>query len=182
MITRYAPLVLVLAVSGCSPQPSCNEAEISKEIIKDSRPDMGEIEVEFWAKAIDVASNKNGVAFPLSVAKIAQESAFNQHLVSATGARCAAQIMPWHYKSPNEIKEIEPCLDRGNRVLAEYIAKCGSVEKGLRCYYAGEAGSQKGTAKQYAWYSDGVLARVAKATAKACPAFNYLLVAKDSSK
>lgn len=177
-ITMFVALVLV---SSCSPRTSCDEAEVSKEIVRDARPDMGPREKHFWVTAISDACEEYGVATPLCVAKIAQESAFNQHLVSVTGARCAAQIMPMHYKSQAEIKEIEPCLKLGAAILANELKNCGTPERALRCYYAGPTNSRKGTLDRFGpydlkGYSDGVLARVTKATAKACPAFNNLLV------
>lgn len=142
-----------------------DSAAVQLAIIARARPDMGPREREMWRLAIADACTPHGIDPVLCTAKIAQESAFNQNAVSPVGARCAAQIMPIHYKNASEIKEIESCLKRGAEILAVEFKNCGTAERALRCYYAGPNNSKRGTLDRYGpydlkAYSDGILARV----------------------
>lgn len=133
-----------------------HEASVQTAIIKRERPQMGAIEVRFWQAAIATAARKHGIDPAIATAKVAQESTFYQHLVSKKGARCASQIMPFNAK-PDEVGEIESCLDKGMAILAKYVKECGDVYAGLLCYYAGPGNAKN---PRHRHYADAILARV----------------------
>lgn len=165
--------ILVVGLSGwagfvrVTTAGSCGLAEVQLQIIADERPQMGQLEKEFWQKAIAAASEKAGIGNYADVmtAKIAHESNFDRFRVSTAGAKCAAQIMPTHYKRDSEIGEIESCLDLGAKIWATELKNCETAVRALRCYYAGPTNSKKGTLRfangyDLGKYSDGILARV----------------------
>lgn len=146
-------------------QPGPTTADIQRHIIAKERPDMGPLEREFWRQAIEAAARKHNVPADVYTAKIAQESHFDNSALSDRGARCAAQIMPMHYKNRDEIRSIESCLNKGAEIFAKELKNCETIERALRCYYSGPTNSQKGTLRRVgpydlAAYSDAILARV----------------------
>ena len=166
VIGLSAGIMLTGMLRPCAPAYAV-PPNLSVAIIMAERPKMGALESEFWRAAITQAAIKHGIAPEILTAKIAQETRFQQNLVSDTGARCAAQIMPTHLRAPGAkaaIGEIESCLDKGAEILAFYINGgdgCpGGLEVGLRCYYAGPANVRAAAPEKYRWYSDAILARV----------------------
>lgn len=187
-MSNYGKAVLIFLV-GCAltlggiyaaarvseTQPFCRPADVQRAIIETERPKMGPIEVEFWRAAIQDAADKAGIPQHADVltAKIAQESNFDRFRVSTAGAKCAAQIMPMHYKQPSEIYEIESCLALGAKIFAAELKNCSTIDKALRCYYSGPTNSKKGTLRlipgyDLGKYSDAILARVYLAKESVC--------------
>lgn len=136
--------------------PVPSTADIQAHIIAAERPQMGVTERHFWRDAIRHAADAHAIPADVFTALVAQESRFNSGLVSATGAVGAAQIMPQHAPSAAErakLREIEPNLDYGARILADALKQCGDIGGALRAYYSGKCAGNR-------WYSDSVLARV----------------------
>lgn len=146
-------------------RPICSPTQIVETIIRNERPQMGELERRFWLNAITKAAAEAGAPPVVFASQVAQESRFKGHVVSHKGAKGAAQIMDVWLKEHKgvDLMEIEANLSLGAKILTQYINECGGIEGGLRCYAAGpknQSGAQ--------WYADKVMARVALAATGAC--------------
>lgn len=160
-----AGVALTFVLKAASAGPACSPTQVVETIIRNERPQMGELERAFWLQAITKAAADAGAPPAVFASQVAQESRFKGHVVSHKGAKGAAQIMDVWLKEHKgvDLMEIEANLSLGAKILVQYIDKCGGLEGGLRCYAAGPK-NQKGAQ----WYADRVLARVALAATGAC--------------
>ena len=144
---------------------TCAPTQLVETIIRNERPQMGDLERRFWLHAITKAAAEAGAPPVIFASQVAQESRFKGHVVSHKGAKGASQIMDVWLKEHKgvDLMEIEANLSLGAKILTQYISECGGIEGGLRCYAAGpknQSGAQ--------WYADRVLARVSLAATGAC--------------
>jgi hypothetical protein len=173
-------LAAILFSGGCnvSPKPvdTCDERRIAEEIIRDARQEMGSIERAFWLDVMEKYGKPKGISLPLLASVGVQESKFRPGLVSSVGARGVFQVMPEWVGKPECPKRVEDLFDVESNtrcavnILVADITKGGGVEVGLRRYAAGP--HKQGEAQ---WYSDQVLARIARSAAASCPRFAMML-------
>lgn len=160
-VLLFALLALITQVKAAGP---CAPAVVQAAIIAAERPAMGNLERDFWIRAIATAADKHKLPADVLTAKIAQESRFKGDAQSFKGAKGASQLMPMHVKGFDPF-EIEINLDKGAEVLATELKSRGDIRKALR-YYNG--GTDALNMPMTAAYADAILARVYLATKAAC--------------
>lgn len=181
--------LLVIAASAIrsatvtvEPPLACEPRQVAEAILLDERPQMGELERRFWLDVMTKHFEPRGISVSLAAALGGQETKFQPHLVSSAGARGAWQVMPNVWLGTDEcpkgsdLFEVETNAGCAARILARYLHEGGSVEAALRRYVAGPHGQAKAQ-----WYADQTLARMARATQKACPAARGLYTTATTS-
>lgn len=78
------------------------------------------------------------------------DGAVTPSCTSRSGAIGIMQVMPFHFKPGEDGRDPETNIRKGCAILRYSIDKMGTIEDGLRAYYAGVNGAKRGEGYYYA--------------------------------
>lgn len=95
-------------------------------------------------RATESAASRHGLPAALLLAMVETESSFNAAARSGYGARGLMQVVPRHHPAvvaaiggAHRLDDPEANVEAGARILASYVERSGSLEKGLARYSGG---------------------------------------------